>query len=63
MNHKFHMQYDQNPRLQNSKILSDREIKIAADLKITRPIKSAFSTERYICLKVCMGYYLDLDVE
>ena len=39
MNLKFHMQYDQTPRLQNNKIQSGREFKMAAITKNSKTIK------------------------
>ena len=45
MNLKFHMQYDRTPRLQNNKIQSGREFKMAAITKIAKLLKSSFSPE------------------
>ena len=39
MNYKFHMQHDLTPRLQNSKIKSGREFKMAAVTKNSKTIK------------------------
>ena len=52
MNLKFHMQHDQTPRLQKSKIKSGREFKIAAVTENSKTNKIAiFSrTARYIWL-------------
>ena len=58
MNLKFHMQHDQTPRLQNNKILSGRDFKMAAVTENSKPFKIAiFSrTARYIELKFCMKF-------
>ena len=58
MNRKFHMQHDQTPRLQNSKIMSGQEFKMAAITKNSKTNKIViFSrTARYIWLKFCMKY-------
>ena len=42
------MQHDQTLRLQYSKIQSDRELKMAADTKNSKLLKSPFSPERLI---------------
>ena len=58
MNLKFHMQHDQTPRLQNSKILSGRDFKIADITKNSKtnkiPIFSRMA--KYIWLKLCIVY-------
>ena len=58
VNLKFHMQHDQTPRLQNSKILSGREFKMAAITKNSKTNEMViFSrTARYNWLKFCMKY-------
>ena len=57
MNLKFHMQHDQTLGLQNSKIQSGREFKMAAITKNNKTNKIViFSrTTRYIWLKFCMN--------
>ena len=47
MNLKFHMQHDQAPKLQNSKIELGREFKMAPLPKIAKLLKSPFSPERF----------------
>ena len=63
MNLKFYMQYDQIPRLKNSKILFGREFKIATVTKNSKTNKIViFSrTTKYIWLKFWMEYKKDLD--
>ena len=58
MHLKFHMQHDQTPRLQNSKIESGREFKMAAVTEYSKTIKIAiFSrTAWYIWLRCNMKY-------
>ena len=53
MNLKFHMQYDQTPRLQNNKFQSGREFKMAAITKNSRTIKIVIFSRmaRYIWQK------------
>ena len=41
MNLKFHMQHDKTPRLQNSKIQSGREFKMAIVTKNSKTVKIA----------------------
>ena len=65
MNLKFHMQHDLAPRLQNGKIKSGREFKMAAVTINSKTNKIAiFSrTAKYIWLKFCMEYEKDLNVD
>ena len=58
MNLKFHMKHDQTPRLQNSKIYSGREIKMAAVTRNKKTNKIAIfsKTAKYIWLTFCMKY-------
>ena len=57
MNLKFHMQHDQTPRLQNSKIKSGREFKMAAFTKNSKTNKIViFSrTDGYIWLIIVLS--------
>ena len=58
MNLKFHMQYDRTPRLQNNKIQSGREFKMAAITKNSKTIKIVIFSRmaRSIWQKFCMKY-------
>ena len=65
MNLKFHIQHNQTPRFQNSKIKSGREFKMAAVTKNSKTNKIVIFSRmaRYIWLKFCMKYKWDLDVD
>ena len=58
MNLKFHMQHDQTPRLQNNKIQSGREFKMATVTKNSKTIKIVIFSRmaKYIWQKFCIKY-------
>ena len=58
MNLKFHMQHDQTTRLQNNKIQSGREFKMATITKNSKTIKIVIFSRmaKYIWQKFCIKY-------
>ena len=65
MNLKFHMQHDQAPKLQNSKIESGGKFKMAADTRNSKTYKIGIFSKMagYTWLKFCLKYKHDLDVD
>ena len=58
MNFKFHVQHDQNPRLQNSKIKSGREFKLAAVTKNSQTIKITIFSRKAWYIWLNQFYYI-----